>query len=74
MGGMGPRHVFKNDDRVSTSQLSITHNQAHQQQHTFFLMSEILFLHIDGKMGGLNRLINNFVEEKIVTLKIDFLD
>lgn len=55
------------------SQLSIIHNQAHKQ-HTFFLMIEILFLHIDGKMGALNRLINNFVEEKIVILKIDFLD
>lgn len=54
------------------SQLSIIHNQAHKQ-HTFFLI-EILFLHIDGKMGGLNRLINNFVEEKIGILKIDFLD
>jgi len=33
------------------SQLSITHNQAKNKQHTFFWMGEILFLHINGKMG-----------------------
>lgn len=34
-------------------------------------MSKIL--HIDGKMGGMKRSINNLVEEKIVILKIGFL-
>lgn len=42
------------------------------KQNTFFLMSEILFLHIDGKMGGTDRSINNSVEEKNSNVKNRF--
>lgn len=62
---MSQQPVVKNMERIHTSQLSIRHNQAHKQETGhFFLMSKILFLHTDGKMGGMNGSINNLVEEK----------
>lgn len=66
LGKMSQQHAIKNKERISLSQLSIIHNQAHhkQEREHFFWMSKILFLHIDGRMGGTSRSINTLVEEK----------